>query len=226
MSLIILPGLVYAGKTGSSKARIIFISKEPDNAKTYISKLKKGDFAGLKYELQRYSSGSANEIDVNTEKGSLKGYVERITVIGEKNNKRQDKIAQDDLIGNYEITDEEALLDVKVKKLKKIEEQESKKDETGNYKKYSEEKYRKNQNQLSEYYKISKGKRIRNGQSFTKPAGGVTLIITYKVNDGRNINTYVNVVEGYLKPNSTYNLRYHGSNSQRRYYLEYVSSNR
>jgi len=225
-TLSLFPTFVFALKSESDKAKIIFISKEGDNAKTYISKFKKGDLNSLKYELQRYNSGVGNEIDVKTMQSSVDGYIERISVSGEKkkNKSKRNKEAHDDLLGNYEVTDEESLLEVKVKKLKKIEAQAANKDDTGNFKKYSEATTRKNTTELSKYYKISSGKRLRDGHSITKPAGGIALIITYKIREGKNINTFVNVVEEYLNPGSTYYLKYHGNGSKRKYYLEYVPS--
>jgi hypothetical protein len=208
-----------------NSARITFIAKDDDTAQTYIGKLKKGDITNLKYELQRYNSGTANTLDVDDEKNAMKGYVERIAVVGEKkkNKKRLNEATRNDLIGNYEVKDEEALKEVKEKKQKAAEKKASTKDDSGNYLKYQNQRKRGNTPQLSKYFSISE-KKIRNGYTFTKPFGSVAFIVTYKIREGKNINTYINVVEGYLKPGSDYYLRYHGNGSKRLYYLEYVST--
>lgn len=208
-------------------ATITFISKENDQGRTYIGRLKKGNLSSLKNELQRYNTGVQNEVDVDNDKNSVSGYVDRI-IVGEKGKsiKKRNKAAHDDLLGNYEIEDEESLLDVKVKKLKKVEEKATEKNDAGNYKKFNVSKNKKKSQGLSEYYKISTGKRLRNGKSLHKPAGGIAMIVTYKIKEGKYINTYVNIVEGYLKSNSSYNLKYHGSGSKRQYYLEFVSTAR
>jgi hypothetical protein len=215
----------FAQGKKSGLAKITFIAKEGDNAKTYVGKLKKGDISNLKYELQRFNSGSKNEVDADDSKGSVDGYVNRIAVVGQKNKnkKKLESAARKDLIGNFEVKDQEELTAVKEKKHKADSLRFLSKDETGNYLKYNSSLKRNNKSQLSKYYHVS-GRRIRNGQTITKHAGGVALIVTYKLREGRDINTYVNVVEEYLKPGSKYHLRYHGSGSKRLYYLEFVSA--
>jgi hypothetical protein len=214
--------VAHAQNKESGHAKIIFTAKANDSAKTYIGKLRKGDLNNLKYELQRYHSGTSNNIDADDEKGSTSGYVERITVVGEngKRKKKRDETIRNGLIGNYEVKDEKTLKEVKEKKKKAASEKVLTKNDVGNYKKYTAARTQRNTPQLSKYFSIST-RRIRNGQTLRKPAGPVALIITYKIREGKNINTYVNVVEEYLKPGSAYNLKYHGSDTKRKYYLEY-----
>jgi len=215
----------YSSAQESGNAKITFVLKEGDNAKTYIGRLTKGDINSLRGELQRYNSGGTNEVDVDDKKRSEEGYVDRIVIGGKtKNKKKLNKAAHDDLFGNYEVTDQKSLKEVKEKKQKVAAKKALAKDNSGNYKKYISARNRKQTPQLSKYFKISNGRMLRDGRTIKKPAGSVALIVTYKIREGRTINTYVNVVDEFLKSGSSYNLKYHGIGSKRKYYLEYVSA--
>jgi hypothetical protein len=217
---------VYAQGKVSGHAKITFIMEEGDQAITYIGKLTKGDYMRLREALKPPPPGTANEVNVDDEKSRWSGYVDQISNAGEKqkNKKKLNEAAFNDLIGNYEVKDKKALNKVKDKKQKATTMKSSAKDDTGNYLKYITNHSIKKTPQLSKYFKISSGRRLRNGQTITKPAGGTALIITYKIREGETINTYVNIVEAYLNPDSKYNLKYHGAGTKRKYYLEYVSN--
>jgi hypothetical protein len=227
ISFTISNSYVHAQMKEAGFAKITFVSKEDDQAKSFISTLRKGNLSRLRYDLTQGNAGTTNEVDVDNTKGSLDGYVNQIVVGRKKQSvKKRNKADHDNLLGNYDIKDQESLLDVKVKKLKEVETRASEKDDSGNYLKYNSYKNRKNDQGLSRYYKISRGRRLRNGTCIKKPAGNITLIITYKIREGRYMNTYVNMIDGYLSPNSRYNLKYHGTGSKRQYYLEFVSKSK
>lgn len=203
----------------SGFAKIRFVDNRDDHSKTYLGKLKKGDLSGLKYELQQ---NFANQPETVSDKGKSEseGYVDRVT---SKNYTKNDKNAKKDLIGNYEVKDEKSLAKIKERKTKEKEKRVSDKGISDNPgKQVEEQKIQKPNSYLSKNYRIT-GRRIRNGQTVRKPAGYVCLIVKYKVPEGNYVNTYVNIVEDYLKEGSSYNLKYHGSGSKRKYYLEYAS---
>jgi hypothetical protein len=219
--------LVSAQEKVSGKVKITFISNNGDNGKTYIGKLRKGNYMSLKEALSPASPHASNEVNVNDEKNSMNGYADQVAIVGERQNKNKLKeAARNDLIGNYEAKDKKALKAVQDKKKKANALKSSGKDDAGNYKKYIEGDGSQKRSQLSRYYKIATGRRLRDGNAFKKPAGGVALIILYKIREGNTISTYVNTVEGYLKPGSRYNLKYHGTGAKRQYYLEYASTNK
>jgi hypothetical protein len=200
-------------------AKIRFVDNHSDNSKTYLCKLINGNPENLKYEIQNNFANSPENIE-NKQKIEFEGYINQVTAEKKmKNFKKNRKKATDDLLGNYDVKDEKSLKKIKEKKNteKKVEI-----DNSGNFKKYEEsgQIHRPNRN-LSRHYKIT-GKRIHNGQTFKKRAGYVNLIIKYKIREGNYINTYVSVVQDYLKDGSNYNLKYHGEGAKRKYYLEFV----
>lgn len=205
----------------SGFAKIKFVDNNADHSKTFLSKLIKGDLQNLKYELQNSFTEPSTTI---TDKNKTDRYVDRVTSKKIRNNpKKRSKKAKNDLLGNYTVDDEESLLEIKEKR--ELEEKESKDKFSGNYKMNPDEQvlHRPNRS-LAKNYWISTGRRIRNGQSFRKRAGYVCLIIKYKIREGNQISTYVNIVEDYLKEGSKYNLKCHGNGSKRKYYLEFVSA--
>jgi hypothetical protein len=203
----------------SGFAKIRFIDYGEDHSKTYLGKLIKGDLGSLKYELQQNFANQPSSTGDQNKKNADKS-VEQATSKSYRNN---DKNAKKDLIGNYEVKDEKSLAKIKEKKTKEKEKRASDKGISGNNGKHTEEqKIHKPNSQLSKNYRIT-GRRILNGQTVRKPAGYVCLIVKYKVPEGNYVNTYVNIVEDYLKEGSKYNLKYHGNGSKRKYYLEYVS---
>jgi hypothetical protein len=210
----------------SGISKIHFVDNNEDQSKTYLGKLIKGDIDNLKLELKNnFADPPASVSDRN--KTELDGYIDRITAEKQmKKWKKNGQKANNDLLGNYEVNDEKSLQKVKEKQLKQKEKRSSDKDISGNYKKYTESKSTRLPNSyLSKHYRII-GKRIHDGQTFKKRAGYVCLIIKYKIREGNYINTYVSVVEDYLKDGSKYNLKYHGNDSKRKYYLEYVSGSK
>jgi hypothetical protein len=226
--LVILTVSVSYGKTTNNLknttngfAKIKFVDNNADHSKTYLGKLVKGDLQSLKYELQ---NSFAEPPTSKTGKNRSERYVDRVTSNKIKNNpKKRGKKAKNDLLGNYTVDDEESLLEIKEKREK--EEMESKDKFSGDYKVNSDEQVLHKPNRsLAKHYRISTGRRIHNGQSFRKRAGYVCLIIKYKIREGNQISTYMNIVEDYLKEGSKYNLKYHGVGSKRKYYLEFVSA--
>jgi hypothetical protein len=206
---------------GKKNVKIYFVAKDGDRARTYLGKLTKGELNSLKYELQRYKSTPVNEVDVLDDKAIMEGYVNSITVGGEKKDKKGlSKSAMDDLIGNYEIKDTISLAEAKEKKKKAAAEKASKRSSSANYKRYKQEATRSHA-QLDKYYKVRKTRRLRDGSKFSAAAGPNTFIVVYDVAVDRKILSYIDVVDIYLNPDSKYNLKYHGTGANRQYYIEY-----
>jgi hypothetical protein len=205
----------------TNKARITFVAKEEDQGKTYIGKLLKGDLAGLKFQLQQSAGVSPLKGNTQSQTASEK-YVNRVVSSspGKKSKKRAQR-AENDLTGHYEINSQEELEKVKEKKEKAAEKRYERKSKPGFFERLFNPAKQTKKQQLSDRYKVSK-KRIRNGQTIKKPAGPVTLIVTYKIRENGFINTYIDVVEYYLQPGSNYHLKYHGTGAKRNYYIEYV----
>jgi len=230
--LVILTISVSYGKTtnnftntSNGFAKIKFVDNNTDHSKTYLGKLVKGNLQSLKYELQSsFAEPPATVTDKNKTNSSQ--YVDRVTSVKtEHNAKKRVRKAKNDLFGNYTIDDEKSLAKIKEKKELEEKEKESKADISQNSKgNYDEQNMHNPNSSLSKHYRISAGRRIHSGQSFRKRAGYVCLIIKYKIREGNQIRTYVNIVEDYLKEGSKYNLKYHGNGSKRKYYLEFVSS--
>jgi hypothetical protein len=222
-----IPSGVFGTKAGdkiAGYAKIKFVDNNYVHSKTYIGKLLKGDIQTLKYELLNSDAMSSDMVNENKSpefKDSPDPY--SIKIAGKKwKNKNTD--AKNDLIGNFNVTDEESLQKVKEKKRIKDNQRISKNKKSENFFKNQNVKDMPHPNSyLSKHYRIS-GCRIFNGQTFKKQAGYVCLIIEYKIREGNYLNTYINIVEDNLKADSNYNLKYHGVGSKRKYYLEYVPS--
>ena len=214
---------VNAQNKPSGFAKIKFVDTNEDHAKTYLCRLAKGNIQDLKYELQNGSVAPVVTMGGKS-KSEQEEYVDGITDQKlTKRNKGNSKRASQDLLGNYEVKSEKSLKEVQEKKQSKLrEERESEKNNPGNYNVFKEEKSVGRPNSyLSKNYRI-RGRRIQNGHTFKKRAGYVCFIIKYKIKEGKFVNTYVNIVEDYIKEGSKYDLKYHGNASNRKYYLEYV----
>jgi len=203
-------------------AKIRFVDNHSDNSKTYLCKLIKGNPENLTYELQNNFADSPAKIE-NKDKTGPEGYINQFTVAKKmKTSKKNRRKANEDLLGNYDVKDEKSLKKINEKKEKKSEEKKVEINDSGNFKKINEsENIRRPNKNLSRHYKIT-GKRIHNGQIIKKRAGYVNLIIKYKIREGNFVNTYVSVVQDYLKDGSNYNLKYHGEGAKRKYYLEFA----
>jgi len=216
------------GKNAQSRpsgfAKIRFVDKNEDYSKTYLGKLTKGDLQSLKSELQNNFSDPQESVSEKN-KNDQKGYVDRVTAQKLKKKwKGNNKRAKNDLLGNYVVEDEKSLAEIKEKKFKEQEERASKTKISENTNKLNESSTQRRPNAyLSKHYRIT-SKRIHNGQTIKKRAGYVGLIVKYKIREGNYVNTYINIVEDYLKEGSKYNLKYHGNESSRKYYLEFVSA--
>ena len=118
--------------------KIRFIDNHENNSKTYLGKLTKGELQSLKYELQ--NSFAEPPASMNDKKISEKeGYVNMVTAKKLKKKwKNNSKKAKNDLVGNYEVSDEESLVEVKEKKIAQREKTISTNNKTGNYKEYAE----------------------------------------------------------------------------------------
>ena len=215
---------VSAQYKAAGHAKIRFVDDEKGSSKTYLGRLTKGDMESLKFELQ-HSFGNTQTGKNDKSKTELEGYVGRVTSKNHKKSwKNRNKDAKDNLIGNYNVKDEKSLQQVKQKHYKEKEKRATKFGPSENYKSYSEATNAPRPNSyMSKHYKI-RGKRLRNGHSFRRKAGPVSLIIKYKIRENDKINTYINVVEDYLQDGSKYNLKYHGSGPNRKYYFEFVSN--
>jgi len=205
--------------------RITFVAHDDDPAQTFIGKLKRGDMETLRWELNRYNGGVPAEENDPYSRESGERSVEHIVSSGPKKvnpEKRKEK-ARNDLFENYSIRDEESRKKIREKKQKADEQRFESSKNYQNDRELSDGQGRSTSTPLSKYYRVSKH-RIRNGQSFRKPAGDVSFIVTFRIREGRYVNTYMNLVRGYLNPGSEYLLKYHGTGSKRSYYLEYVPS--
>jgi hypothetical protein len=214
--------ITNAQQQANGFVKIRFIDNKDDHSKTFIGKLTKGKIENLKYELNNnFAEVPANIND--RDKSESEGYIKKVTADRFKKKwKKNKQKASDDLLGNYEVKDEKSLNEVKEKKLKERGKRESVKNKSSNnLKNIDPEHAVRPNNFLSKNFKIS-GKRIHNGQTFKKHTGYVCLIVKYKIREGNYVNTYVSIVEDYLKEDSKYNLRYHGNGSKRKYFLEYA----
>jgi hypothetical protein len=221
---IVISGENSIGQT-SGFAKICFIDKNEDHSKTYLGKLTKGNLENLKYELQNNFSEPVVTFD-DKSKSESEGYVDRVTAQKLKKRWKGNKQkAKNDLLGNYEVKDEESLKKIKEKQLKEKEKRESERTISKNNINASPQSGPRPNSYISKHFKI-KGKRIRNGQTIRRHAGYTCLIVKYKIREGNYFNTYVNIVEDYLTEGSKYNLKYHGNGSNRKYYLEFVSASK
>jgi len=207
----------------SGFAKIKFVDNNAGHSKTYLGKLTKGNLGSLKSELQNDFADPVVTVD-DKSKSESEGYVDKVTAQKLKKKWKGNKQkAKNDLLGNYEVKDEESLQKVKEKRLKEKEERASERNISKNTK-YAEKKNERRPNSyISKHFRV-KGKRIRNGQTIRKQAGYTCLIVKYKIREGNYVNTYINIVEDYLKEGSKYNLKYHGNGSKRKYYFEFVSA--
>lgn len=207
---------------GSAKIR--FVDDDKGTSKTYIGRLTKGDMESLKFELQ-HSFGNAQDAGTDKSKTELDGYVGRVTSGSQiKSTKKRSKDARKGLFGNYEAKDEKSYQEIRKKHYEEKEKKASERNNSDSFKSYSEANNTSRPNSyLVKHYRI-KGKRLRDGHSFRRKAGPVSLIIKYKIRENDKINTYVTVVEDYLQDGSKYNLRYHGNGSKRKYYFEFVAN--
>ncbi|HPS11924.1 MAG TPA: hypothetical protein PLB87_01520 [Prolixibacteraceae bacterium] len=214
-----MPNSVWAQSGEKGSAKIRFVDSREKYSRTYLGTLKKGDIQSLKYDLQNGYSEPVVRVGGPKSQTESEKYVEKITSgSAQKNGKERHKKANKDLVGSYEVESSKSLKKIKEQKLHDRSERDL-------IQSINQEESQKASRTLSKHYRI-KGKRIRNGHSFRKSAGPVCLIIKYTVRDGNYLNSYVNVVEDYLKAGSTYNLKYHGSGSKRKYYLEFASSSK
>jgi hypothetical protein len=197
-------------------AKIRYIDNETVHSKTYLGKLTKGKIENLKYELNNNLSEFSSKTDEKN-RSEPNGSMAFKT---NTNLTKKRKNATIDLLGNYEIKDEKSLKRVREKKMKVNEKTSGRNIQPKNNKNIEETSNRPSKN-ISKKFRIG-GKRICNGQTFRKHAGTICLIVKYKIREGNYVNTYVSIVEDYLKEDSKYNLRYHGSGSKRKYYLEYA----
>lgn len=220
-SILTISSFQAKGAAGG-RVKITFIQNEGDQAKSFLGKLKKGDYANLKGMISPGSPKTTNDINVEDEKGSVSGFVDHITSDKNRNNNtsKLDKQAQKELFGNYSPKNQKELKRIKEQKLKQNKSKANSSEE--NYQSYKENQQPKPNSQLSKYFKIATAGRLRNGHSFRREPGRISLIIVYKIREGRNCNTYVTTLDGYLNPDSRYNLRYHGTGTRRQYYLEYT----
>ena len=224
------------GESNSKIARIKFVDKGDGHVKTYLGKLGKGDL----YSLQDYltnldmnsvkSSGSLdNEVRSNTE---VSGYVNQITSAPDKKKKKKSRNSYllDDMNESNQIFDKKYYKkhygsdeSKKESKLNKKQKEKRVNPQNESYKKYTEDKRKPvYDGYLAKYYKIS-GRRLRNGHVLKFPEGNVTFIIKYKVYKDGMVKTFVNIVSGYVKAGSDYELKYYGAGEKRKYYIELSS---
>jgi hypothetical protein len=212
---------VFANGNNSKHATIVFVDDSNDGSKTYISGLSKKELYKLRNELAYSGSynGEAKKASEN-DKEYRQDYVNRVTAGKYKKNRKEN--AKNDLFGYHKVNGEKSQKKIAQKKNeelgKKYLSNKEKQDKANqlNAKKLSRKR------QPSAYKKGAR--RIRNGQSIKKPSGNAGFMVRYTILDGDFVNTYATYFEEYLKAGSVYNLKYHGTGANRKYYLEFVSN--
>lgn len=212
---------VFANRNSNKYATIVFVDESNDGSKTYISGLSKNELYKLKNELAYSGSynGEAKKASEN-DKEYRQDYVNRVTAGKYKKNRKEN--ANNDLFGYHKVTGE--------KSQKKIAQK--KNEELGN--KYLSNKEKQDNSKQLQAKKLNKkrqpaaykkgARRIRNGQRIKKPSGNAGFMVRYTIIEGDFVNTYATYFEEYLKAGSVYNLKYHGTGANRKYYLEFVSN--
>ncbi|MBN1927890.1 MAG: hypothetical protein JW798_18805 [Prolixibacteraceae bacterium] len=213
---------LIAQKPTPTTATITFIAKEGDRAKTYIGQMKTGNIARLKFDLEQSRGLNNGTVNNYQTQDSRVGYVNKVTSsTSRKNLKNRKERAENDLIGHFSIKDTVDFEKIELKKQKALDKKYTTERNPGFFKKMFSPSNVKKDSYLSKNYKFTT-KRIRNGQTFKKKAGIVSFVISFKIIENGYLNTYVNVVNAELIPGSAYYLKYHGTGSNRNYYLEYV----
>ncbi len=232
---ILYCSLTSFSQTGNEKqATITFAGDKSKNSRTYIGEVKKGDPDRLRNELRQSGNYTGNVAKVHgNQDPDMNGYINYLS----KNRKASEREKFRHLSDIYDIDE---------KKLEEGNRRYYQKYLTEKERVFTEEKRvirlerRNNRSQLMTYrefqeaqksppqannyiarnYKI-KGKRFWSWRKFKYPPGPVSIIIKYKVREGNTVRTYVDVVDNHLSPGSFYELKYHGTNTRRNYYLEY-----
>ncbi len=222
LSIIILNiGFIYANGDNSKHATIIFVDESNDGSKTFIAGLNKNELYKLKNELAFSGSynGETKKASEN-DKEYRQDYVNRVTAGKYKKNRKEN--ANNDLFGYHKVKGEKSQKKIAQKKDEELDKKYLSNKEKQDKSKQSQEKKLNRKRQPSAYKKAAR--RIRNGQSIKKPSGNAGFMVKYTIIDGDYVNTYATYFEEYLKAGSTYNLKYHGTGANRKYYLEFVSN--
>lgn len=226
--------LIAQNNSDGGYASIFYNGDKTKNSATYFGKVRKGNEERLKSELNYSKNYSGNEAIVksapNTDAENYIRYLSRQEKNKKRNEKRylsdkynidEKKLSKGDNRERKKYFEEKELMFIERNKLK------SPNNKKNNSKVLSFEEFQQTSKQLNQAnsyiarnYKIS-GKKIREGKKYKYPGGPVSIFIKYKIRDGRTIRTYIDVVEAHLKPDSLYELKYHGTGSGRKYYLEY-----
>lgn len=210
------------------RAVVVFAGEKSDYSTTYLGKLKRGDLNSLRdYLKQLEKNGQSSSGSQQQTNSSLDNYVKLIT-----KNKRSSKRKNNYLSDDYDIKEGKLkkgnhkyyrkYLKEKEKAASEKEKVEKKKpapDKTIDYREFTERNSDRKGGYLSRYYKI-KGKKLRKGKKLKFREGNISLIIKYEIRTGRSIKSYVNVVDGYVKAGSKYDLKYYGTGAKRKYFLE------
>ena len=235
LALLVMPLFSQNKTEKSSKATIIYRGDKDSNSSTYLGVVKKGDPARLRSELRNSAAYSGNvaveKRGPNTDGDSYIRYLSK-----KSKNKKREKFRH---LSDLHDVDEEKLLrgsehqrkkyfekkeliytDKKSREAQKQKKKEKKVLSYGEFQQLGNEKPRVN-NYLARNYRI-KGKKLRKGKKFKYTAGPVSMVVKYKIKEGNVVRTYVDVVDGHLKPGSLYELKYHGAGTARQYYFEYL----
>ncbi len=211
---------IYAEKNKSKFAHIMFEDNNDDGSKTYIANLSQKELYKLKNDLAFSGSAANSKKSFNeNNRDDRENYVNRIA--SGKYPKKRKQNAERELFGHQSIKNEKSKAKIAAAKSEsltaKYEKNKEKKDKLAQ----AENKIRSQKRQPAAYKKGAR--RIRNGQSIKKSAGNVGFLVKYSIVEDSYVNTYVTFFEDYLKEGSHYKLKYHGTGSNRKYYLEYVS---
>lgn len=214
-------GYAFANGNNSKHATIIFVDESDDGSRTYIANLNKTELYKLKNELA--FSGSYNgetKKASDNDKEYRQDYVNRVTAGKYKKNRKEN--ANDDLFGYHKVNGEKSQKKIAQKKSEELDKKYLGNKEKQDKAKQAQARKQNRKRQPSAYKKATR--RIRNGQSIKKLSGNAGFMVKYTIIDGDFVNTYATYFEEYLKAGSTYNLKYHGTGANRKYYLEYVSN--
>jgi hypothetical protein len=217
-------------------ATIIFAGDKSKNSRTYIGKVKKGNPETLHGELQSAANYSGNTVTVSGGTGNdMESYIKYLS----KHKKRIDKKKFRALSDIYNI-DEDKLkarneryyqkyLDEKQRVYSDEEKEKRKKKNSTTksgklltYSQYVEAKSKAPQakSYIARNYKI-KTRRFWKWRKLKYPPGSTTITIVYKVREENTVRKYVSMASAHLGGGKTYELKYHGTNNRRNYYLEY-----
>lgn len=235
LAVCVLPLFSQKSLEKSKYASIVYRGDKSSNSSTYLGVVKKGDPARLRSELRNSSAYSGNvaveKRKLNTDGDSYIRYLskkskgkkrEKFRHLSDLHGVNEDKLLSGSKHQRKKYFENKELIytDKKSREDKKQKKKEKEVLSYGEFQQLGNEKPRVN-SYLARNYKI-RGRKLRKGKKFKYKAGPVSMVVKYKIKEGNVVRTYVDVVDGHLKPGSLYELKYHGAGTARQYYFEYL----